>query len=145
MSEKRAVYEIEIALDPGATMPTRAHEYDAGLDLYAMKDTWLRPQDSAFFDTGVHVKIPHGLVGFVKSRSGLMCKNDITTDGTIDADYTGSIGVKLFNHSKADVFIKAGDRIAQLVIVPCWICTPVLVDSLEETERGAGGFGSTGR
>ena len=126
-------------------MPTRAHPYDAGLDLYAMNNVWIRPQSSEFFDTGVHVQIPRGMVGLIRSRSGLMRRDEITTDGTIDADYTGSIGITLFNHSRADRFIKAGDRIAQLVIVPCFLGNPEVVDELEETERGAGGFGSTGR
>lgn len=139
--------KIKIALDPGAHMPTRSHEWDAGLDLYAMNDVWLRPCSYEFFDTGVHIAIPRGYVGFVKSRSGLMLKG-MKTDGTIDADYTGSIGVTLYNHHRGDVYIKRGDRIAQLVIVPCLI--PRLedieiVDELEETERGDGGFGSTGR
>lgn len=137
--------EVEIALDPGAYMPTRAHDFDGGLDFYAMNSVWIRPQSSEFFDTGVHIAVPRGYVGLVKSRSGLMRKNDSTTDGTIDADYTGTIGVKLFNHGKADLFIKAGDRIAQMVIVPCLLPKLVLVDKLKETERGAGGFGSTGR
>lgn len=77
-----------------------------------------------------------------------MRRNETKTDGTIDADYTGSIGVTLFNHGRRDLFIKAGDRIAQLVIVPCLITKPEdieIVDALEETERGDGGFGSTGR
>lgn len=140
--------KIKIALDPGAKMPTRAHDFDGGMDLYAVNDVWLRPCSSEFFDTGVHIAIPRGYVGFVKSRSGLMRRNGMKTDGTIDADYTGSIGVTLFNHSRGDVYIKAGDRIAQLVIVPCLIPKQEdleLVDALEETERGAGGFGSTGR
>lgn len=136
---------MKIALDPGATMPTRAHPYDAGLDLYAMTNVWIRPQSSEFFDTGVHVEIPEGYVGLVKSRSGLMLRNNITTDGTIDCGYTGSIGVMLFNHGKADCFIRAGERIAQLVIVPCLLPELDLVDKLEETERGDGGFGSTGK
>lgn len=137
--------KIKIALDPGATMPSRAHEYDGGLDLYAVKDAWIRPQSSEFFDTGVHIQVPRGMVGLMRSRSGLMRNLEVLTDGTIDADYTGSLGVTLFNHSRADVYIKAGDRIAQLVIVPCFLGQPELVDKLEETERGAGGFGSTGR
>lgn len=140
--------KIKIALDSGAFMPKRAHDYDGGLDLFAMEDVQLRPQSSEFFETGVHIAVPRGFVGFVKSRSGLMRKNSVDTDGTIDADYTGSIGVTLFNHSKADVYIKRGDRIAQLVIVPCLLPKAEdleLVDELEETERGAGGFGSTGR
>ena len=138
---------INVALDPGAYMPTRAHEWDAGLDLYAMRDMWIRPQSSEFFNTGVHVQIPRGFAGLVKSRSGLMRRNDSTTDGTIDADYTGSIGVSLFNHGRADLFIKAGDRIAQLVIVPCLRpkLQVVAVSELEETERGDSGFGSTGK
>lgn len=140
--------KIKIALDPGAFMPTRAHDFDGGLDFYAMNDVWLRPQGSEFFDTGVHIAVPRGYVGLVKSRSGLMRKNSIDTDGTIDADYTGSIGITLINHSGADVYIKRGDRIAQLVIVPCLLPRTEdfeLVDELEETERGNGGFGSTGR
>lgn len=136
---------LNIALDPGAIMPTRAHEYDGGLDLYATHDAWIRPQSSEFFNTGVHIQVPRGWVGLMRSRSGLMRNEEITTDGTIDADYTGSIGVTLFNHSRADVYIKAGDRIAQLVIVPCFLGKLLVVDKLEETERGAGGFGSTGR
>lgn len=140
--------KIKIALDPGAFMPRRAHEYDAGLDLCAMYDVWLRPCCSEFFDTGVHLAVPRGYVGLVKSRSGLMRKNGVDTDGTIDADYTGSIGVTLFNHSKGDIYIKRGDRIAQLVIVPCLLPKQEdleLVDNLDETDRGDGGFGSTGR
>lgn len=139
--------KIKIALDPGAYMPRRAHEYDAGLDLYAMNDVWLRPQSSEFFDTGVHIAVPRGYTGFVRSRSGLLLK-EMKTDGTIDADYTGSIGVTLFNHGKGDYYIKRGERIAQLVIVPCLLPKLEdfeLVDELEETERGDGGFGSTGR
>lgn len=139
--------KIKIALDPGAFMPKRAHDYDGGLDLYAIYDVWLRPCSSEFFDTGVHIAVPRGYVGLVKSRSGLMLKG-AKTDGTIDADYTGSIGVTLFNHGKSDMYIKRGDRIAQLVIVPCLLPKEEdleLVDELEETERGAGGFGSTGR
>ena len=140
--------KIKIALDPGAYMPRRAHEFDAGMDLYAMNDVWLRPQSSEFFDTGVHIAIPRGYAGLVKSRSGLMRKNSIDTDGTIDADYTGSIGITLINHSGADIYIKRGDRIAQLVIVPCLLPKNedfILVDELEETERSDSGFGSTGR
>ncbi len=140
--------KIKIALDPGAYMPTRAHDFDGGMDFYAMNDVWIRPQSAEFFDTGVHFGVPRGYVGLIQSRSGLMRRNNSMTDGTIDADYTGSIGVMLFNHSKGDLFIKRGDRIAQMVIVPCLLPKLddfVIVNELEETERGAGGFGSTGR
>ena len=125
-------------------MPTRAHKQDAGLDLYAREYIEIEPRNSVKTDTGVHVAIPEGYVGMVKSKSGLMVKHDTVTDGTVDSGYTGSIVVKLFNHDYSELVIEPGQKIAQLVILP--IITPELeeVDSLEETERGTGGFGSTG-
>jgi dUTP pyrophosphatase len=134
---------IKIKLDKGAIAPTRAHPYDGGLDLYAMNDGVVIYSET--FDTGVHLEIPEGWVGFIKSKSGLMVNHNITTDGTIDAHYTGSIKVKLFNHGSLPYEVKAGDKIAQLVIVPCLLPRLELVDNLEETDRGVGGFGSTGR
>lgn len=136
---------MKITLDKGAKMPTRAHPWDAGLDLYAMEDGYIRANQSRTFDTGTHIAIPEGFVGFVKSKSGLMVNHGITTDGTIDAHYTGSIKVCLFNHGGSKYEVKKGDKIAQLVIVPCVMPHLELVDSLEETDRGANGFGSTGR
>jgi dUTP pyrophosphatase len=103
------------------------------------------PNDSAKFDTGVHVEIPEGYVGFIKSKSGLMVNHDIVTDGTIDSHYTGSITVKLFNLGKKPYRVHAGDKIAQLVIIKCELPELEIVDRLEETDRGACGFGSTGR
>ncbi len=137
--------EIKVQLDMGARKPTRAHECDAGLDLYSMEVNEIPPFGSTEFDTGVHIAIPAGYVGFVKSKSGLMMKHNITTDGTVDSGYTGSIRIKLFNHSNKVVYIEKGQKIAQLVLLP--IITPKLleVDELEDTERGAGGFGSTGK
>ena len=136
---------MKIKLDTGAYMPTRAHATDAGLDLYAMQKQIVPARESAKFDTGVHIEIPNGYVGFLKSKSGLMVKNGIVSDGTIDCGYTGSIVIKLFNNSGYDYTVNAGDKISQLVILP--ILTPELelVDELEDTERGTGGFGSTGR
>ena len=152
---------MKIMLDPGAKMPTRAHEFDAGLDLYAPKTTTIpgskySPPIANYgygmvsigqktIDTGVHVQIPEGYVGLIKSKSGLMVKHGLLTDGTIDSGYTGSIQVKLFNTAQKDYKFNAGDKIAQLVIVPCLLPEPELVDELEETDRGDGGFGSTGR
>lgn len=136
---------MKIKLDEGAKLPTRAHTYDAGLDLYAMEDGYIPSYDSRTFDTGVHVQIPECCVGFIKSKSGLMVNHNITTDGTIDCGYTGSIRVKLFNHGGSKYEVKAGDKIAQLVIVPCVLLPLEQVDSLEETDRGACGFGSTGK
>lgn len=136
---------MKIMLDEGAKMPTRAHPWDAGLDLYAKDDGYIRCNNSHTFDTGVHVEIPEGYVGLIKSKSGLMVNHGITTDGTIDAHYTGSIKVKLFNRGRSLYAVEAGDKIAQLVIVPCLLPELELVDKLEETDRGDNGFGSTGR
>ena len=91
------------------------------------------------------MKIPEGCVGFVKSKSGLMVNHGITTDGTIDCGYTGSIRVKLFNHTSKAYHFKAGDKIAQLVVLPCILLPLEEVQSLGKTDRGANGFGSTGK
>lgn len=103
------------------------------------------PGDSCRFDTGVHMAIPEGFVGFLKSKSGLNVNYGIQSEGVIDSGYTGSIVVKLFNHGEQPVEIKKGQKISQLVLLP--IITPVLcvVKDLEATERGNGGFGSTGK
>ena len=136
---------MKIKLDKGAIMPTRAHEIDAGLDIYAREAQIVPARESATFDTGVHVEIPVGAVGMLKSKSGLNVKYGLTSEGVIDAGYTGSIVVKLYNNSGYDYAVNAGDKISQLVIMP--ILTPPLelVEELETTERGAGGFGSTGK
>ena len=99
----------------------------------------------AIVDTGVHVEIPEGYVGFIKSKSGLNVKHGLTAEGVIDAHYTGSIRVKIYNHKGSGYLFEAGDKIAQLVILPCLLPELELVDSLEETDRGDNGFGSTGR
>ena len=136
--------KMKIKLDPGAVTPTRAHDTDAGLDLYAREDRDIPAYRSAVFDTGVHIAIPEGYVGDVKSKSGLMVNHDITTDGTVDCGYTGSVRVKLFNNSPIRYEVKAGQKIAQIVIKA--IITPELefVDELESTARGDNGFGSSG-
>lgn len=136
---------MKIVLDPGAKMPTRAHEWDAGLDLYAMHNVVVKARGRAIVSTGCHFEIPKGYVGLLTSKSGLMSKQGVTTRGTIDSGYTGAVHVVLFNHSEKAVTIKKGEKISQMVILP--ILTPELevVSSLEETERGDGGFGSTGK
>ena len=137
---------MKIKLEPWAYMPERAHSTDAGADLRVPYNTTIMPKSSVVIDTGVHIELPPNTMGVLKSKSGLNVKHDITTvDGVIDVGYTGSIAVKLFNHSDKSYELKAGDKISQLVIVP--ILTPnfELVDELDETERGNGGFGSTGR
>ena len=136
---------MKIMIDDGAYMPTRAHSMDAGLDLCSPVDVLLMPQASAVIDTGVHVELPPGSVGFLKSKSGLNVKHGILGEGVIDAGYTGSIRVKLYNHGGDTYKIRRGDKITQLVILPVILPDLEKVDSLEDTERGCGGFGSTGR
>lgn len=137
--------KIKIKLDEGARIPTRAHSTDAGLDIYARDEQIVPAKESAIFDTGVHIELPEGTVGMLKSKSGLNVKYGIVSEGVIDVGYTGSIVVKLYNHSGFDYRVKVGDKISQLVIMPILTPTPYLVESLEETERGDNGFGSTGR
>lgn len=136
--------KLKIVLDEGAKMPTRGHKTDAGLDLYSPHRVIIRPNDWVSIDTGVHVQIPEGYVGLITSKSGLM-KEGITSRGTIDCGYSGSIRAVLFNHSGKTYIVEKGQKITQLVIMP--IITPELevVASLDETERGSGGFGSTGK
>lgn len=137
--------KIKVVLDLDAIMPRRAHELDAGYDLFSREDAVIFQNTSCTFDTGVHMEIPRGYVGFLKSKSGLNVKSGIQSEGVIDAGYTGSIVVKLFNHGSKAVEIKKGQKISQIVLLP--IITPdvELADSLEDTERGNGGFGSTGK
>ena len=126
-------------------MPKRAFETDAGLDLFSPVDVDVPPRGSVTIDTLVHIELPKNTVGMVKSKSGLNVKHGIQSEGVIDVGYTGSIRVKLYNHSNRWYQVDKGDKISQLVILP--ILTPdlELVDELDETERGNGGFGSTGR
>ena len=137
--------KLRVVLDEGARMPLRAHPFDAGMDLFSRTDTLIPARGSAVFDTGVHVEIPEGFVGFIKSKSGLNVKKNLQAEGVIDAGYTGPIVVKVYNHGDEDVRIKAGDKLTQLVILPVALPELELAESLTETERGAGGFGSTGR
>lgn len=135
---------MKIKLDPGAYVPERAHIADGGLDLRSMETRYVSPGEFESFDTGVHVEIPKGHVGLITSKSGLMAKG-ITSRGTIDSGYTGSIKAILFNHGEEGYLVRKGDKITQLVVLPCIIEDVELVSHLEETERGANGFGSTGK
>lgn len=155
--EDKEMEKLKIVLDDGAYMPTRAHEHDAGLDLYSMEKQIVPAKESAVFDTGVHIELPRvylfslggikgfDTVGFLKSKSGLNVKFGITSEGVIDMGYTGSIKVKLYNNSGFDYTVNAGDKISQLVILPILTPTVELVDKLRNTERGNNGFGSSGR
>ena len=127
-------------------MPQRAHAADAGLDLFSPVEAFIPARSAVTIDTLVHIELPKNTVGFLKSKSGLNVKYGIQSgEGVIDVGYTGSIRVKLYNHSDDWYIVNKGDKISQLVILP--ILTPdlELVDELDETERGDGGFGSTGR
>ena len=136
---------VKIKLDEGAFMPERAHEWDAGLDLRAMENKLVPARGSAIFDTGVHVELAPFTAGFLKSKSGLNVKHNLTSDGVVDVGYTGSICVKLYNHGDTDYMVHRGDKISQLVVVDIRIPHLKIVDELDETERGNNGFGSTGR
>ena len=137
---------MKIKLDPGAYMPERAHKTDAGLDLRCRETVISWPDSPVVFDTGVHIELPPGYYGKIESKSGLNTKNSIVScGGVIDEGYTGSIVVKLYNFGTQSHLFREGDKIAQLVIQP-YLAPPMeLVEELEETERGDGGFGSTGR
>ncbi|MCR5664949.1 MAG: dUTP diphosphatase [Oscillospiraceae bacterium] len=137
--------KLKVVLDEGAVMPLRAHPGDAGLDLFARAEQTVPARGSAVFDTGVHLEIPEGYVGFIKSKSGLNVRRGLVAEGVIDAGYTGPIVVKVYNHSDGDWTVRAGDKLTQLVVLPIALPELELADSLDETERGAGGFGSTGR
>ena len=145
LNDEKETDIMKIMLDEGAFMPTRAHEADAGLDLYARDDVVIHPKDSAIFDTGVHIELPPDTVGFLNSKSGLNVTHGLTSEGVIDEGYTGSIVVKLYNNSIWNYRVHRGDKISQLVVLP--VIKPILelVDSLEDTERGNNGFGSSGR
>lgn len=136
---------MKIKLDRGAFIPTRAHGTDAGADLRSPIDTVVPSRSSCVIDTGVHIQLPRGYVGMLKSKSGLNVKHGITSEGVIDEGYTGAIKAKLYNHSEKDYVIERGDKITQLVILPCEYVKFDLVDYLEDSERGGEGFGSTGK
>ena len=136
-------------LHPDAVLPVRAHPGDAGLDLVASEDASLGPGMRAAVGTGWAVAIPHGMAGLVVPRSGNALRMGLTVGnapGLIDAGYRGELKVILINLGDAPVAIAAGDRIAQLVLVPVALGAAVEVDELPESDgRGVGGFGSTGR
>lgn len=142
--------ELPIArLTADAVLPARAHEGDAGLDLYACEAAHIGPGERWSVGTGIAVEIPDGHAGLVLPRSGLAKKHGVTlvnSPGLIDAGYRGEIRVLLLNTDPADTFrVVAGDRIAQLVIAPIALAEPVEAPALAESARGEGGFGSSGR
>jgi dUTP pyrophosphatase len=135
-------------LDPQVSLPTRARDGDAGLDLAANIDATVGPGERALVPTGLAVAIPEGHAGLVLPRSGLASRLGLTlanAPGLIDPGYRGEVTVAVVNlDPRAAVEIRRGDRIAQLVVVPFASVEPEDIDELPETARGAGGFGSTG-
>ena len=137
-------------LHPEAKLPTYGSEAAAGADLYALLDAPLviEPGKTALVKTGIALALPRGTVGLIFARSGLAAKRGLAPAnkvGVIDADYRGEILVALHNHSDVPATVEAFERIAQLAIVPYITAEFLAVDTLDETERGDGGFGSTGR
>ena len=136
---------MNIILDNGAFKPEFAHKTDAGSDLRSPICATVPARNSVVIDTGVHVEIPEGYVGMLKSKSGLNVKHDLIGEGVCDSGYAGSIRVKLYNLGDTDYQIQRGDKIIQLVIMPCVYCKFTEVEQFADSERGTGGFGSTGR
>lgn len=137
-------------LDERAVLPAYGSEYAAGADLYAVSDgaiTFL-PGETKFVHTGLAMEIPVGYAGLVYARSGLATKRGLAPAnkvGVIDADYRGEIMVALHNHSEKEQMIESGERIAQLVVTPFLKAEYTEAESLSDTARGEGGFGSTGK
>ena len=137
-------------LDPRAKLPAYGSADAAGADLYALTGgpVEIAPSGTALIPTGIAVAVPRGYVGLVYARSGLACKRGLAPAnkvGVIDADYRGEVMVYLHNHGVQPQVIEDGDRVAQLVITPCLTAAFEPVDELDETRRGSGGFGSTGK
>jgi dUTP pyrophosphatase len=131
-------------------LPTYMSEHAAGMDLYAAveKETIILPGEWKLVPTGISIAIPEGYEAQVRPRSGLALKQGISvlnTPGTVDADYRGEVGVILMNHSKQDLVVKRGDRIAQMIINKIEQIKFEEVSELPTTDRGAGGFGHTGK
>lgn len=144
-------YDINVKkLNDAATLPTYGSEYAAGADLYACLETavTIEPGDTLLVPTGIAMEIPVGYAGLIYARSGLASKKGLAPAnkvGVIDADYRGEIMVALHNHSKVAATVEPQERIAQLVIAPYITGAFHVVEELSDTDRGAGGFGSTGR
>ena len=137
-------------LRDNAQMPTYGSEYAAGADMYAAIDeaVTIQPNETKFIPTGLAFEIPEGYAGFIYARSGLACKKGLAPAnkvGVVDADYRGEVMVALHNHGTEAQTVEAGERIAQMIIAPFITANYIFSDELDDTVRGAGGFGSTGR
>ena len=132
-------------LHPEARVPQRAHATDAGLDLTTVEAATLGPGEGKMLSTGLAFAIPTGFVGMIADRSSMAKKGLKVAGGIIDASYRGEVRVVLWNLSREALSVEPGDRVAQMLLVPVALAACTEVSSLDETARGAGGFGSTGR
>ena len=134
-------------IDPAARLPSYAHPGDAGMDLFSVEDVSLPPGGRALVHTGLVMQLPPDAEAQVRPRSGLALKHGVTvlnTPGTIDAGYRGEVGVILINHGDVDFLVEKGMKIAQMVVSPVVRATIEETSVTDETDRGTGGFGSTG-
>ena len=144
-------YDLRIKkLRDNAQMPTYGSEYAAGADMYAAIDeaVTIQPNETKFIPTGLAFEIPEGYAGFIYARSGLASKKGLAPAnkvGVVDADYRGEVMVALHNHGTEAQTVEVGERIAQMIIAPFVAVNYIFSDELDDTVRGAGGFGSTGR
>ena len=136
---------MNVILGNGAFMPEFAHETDAGADLRSPVDAVVPVRGSAVIDTGVHVEIPEGYTIFLKSKSGLNVKHNLIGEGVVDSGFTGSIKVKLYNLGDQPYQIRKGDKIIQMVILPCGYCEFTEDEKFAVTAPGNGGLGGTWR
>lgn len=141
----RKIPNVKVQLDDGAYMPTRAHDTDAGADLYCMEDFIVPAHDSVVIGTGVHIELPEYTVGMVKSKSGLNINACITCEGVVDEGYDGEIRLRVYNHGDYDYAFAAGDKVTQFVVLPVLYPTYIKVTKIDGGARGSDGFGSTGR
>ena len=136
-------------LNENAQMPTFGTQFSAGADLYsAEEDLIIEPNKTAFIGTGLAVAIPQYKVGLIYARSGLACKKGLAPAnkvGVVDSDYRGEVKVALHNHGKEAQTVLKGERVAQMVITSYFACDYIESEELDQTVRGEGGFGSTGR
>lgn len=131
-------------LHDNAKIPTRAHDTDAGLDVYCVENEVIREHGDKLIKTGISIAIPDGWVAVVKEKSGIATKNKVTVGAcVIDSGYRGELMIHLFNNGDIPATFVMGNKIAQLVVVPCWTGQPEEVEDLDNTPRGDGGFGST--
>ncbi|MGL4912115.1 MAG: dUTP diphosphatase [Romboutsia sp.] len=142
------MYTVKIKkLNEDAIIPNFAHKGDAGMDLYSTEEVTIPPSKTALIKTGISIQLPKMTEAQVRPRSGLALKHSVTvlnTPGTIDEGYRGEIGVILINHGECDFTVTKNMKIAQMVIKPIYDIDIVEVDELNDTDRGEGGFGSTG-